>query len=81
MKLKRNMNTIDQILRGFMGAGLIYLGPGSDILTTDILSSVLLALVGVFTLFSAITAHCSIYNIAGFGTYKDTDVDSASQKD
>ena len=65
------MNTIDQILRGIMGLGLIYLGPGSDVLTSDFLSGALLGFVGVFTLFSAVTAHCSIYNIAGFCTYKE----------
>ena len=70
MKLKRNMNTIDRILRTIMGLALIYLGPGSDVLTSDFLSNTLLTVVGLFTLFSAITAHCSIYNIAGFNTYK-----------
>ena len=71
MKLKRNMNTIDRLLRSVMGLALIYLGPGSDLITTDFLSGILLAVVGGFTLFSAITAHCSIYNIAGFNTYKE----------
>ena len=72
MKLKRNMNDIDRVFRGFMGLGLLYLGPGTDLLTSDFMSGALLGVVGGFTLFSAITAHCSIYNIAGFGTYKDT---------
>lgn len=53
-----------------MGLVLIYLGLGTDVLTSDILSKVLLVAVGVFTLVSGITGHCSIYHIAGFNTYK-----------
>lgn len=71
MKFKRNMSTTDQLIRGVMGLGLIYIGPASDILTSDFLSGALLGLVGVFTLISAITGHCTIYNIAGFCTYKE----------
>lgn len=71
MKLKRNMNSIDQILRSCMGLGLIYLGLGTDVLTDDFLSNALLAVVGLFTLISGITGYCSIYHIAGFNTYKE----------
>lgn len=70
MKKQRNMNRIDQVFRCVMGLVLIYLGLGTDMLTSDMLSKVLLAAVGAFTLFSGVTGHCSIYHIAGFNTYK-----------
>lgn len=71
MKKQRNMNRVDQVFRCIMGLTLIYLGPGTDMLTSDMLSKVLLAAVGAFTLFSGVTGHCSIYHIAGFNTYKE----------
>lgn len=70
MKKQRNMNRVDQIFRCVMGLVLIYLGLGTDVLTSDILSKGLLVAVGAFTLFSGVTGHCSIYHIAGFNTYK-----------
>ena len=70
MKKQRNMNRVDQMFRSVMGLVLIYFGLGTDVLTSDILSKVLLVAVGVFTLISGITGHCSIYHIAGFNTYK-----------
>lgn len=71
MSKKRNMSTLDRGFRTIMGLSLIYLGVDSDILTSDLLSRLLLAAVGIFTLISGITGYCSIYNLAGFGTYKD----------
>lgn len=70
MKLKRNMGPADQVFRGAMGLGLIYLGPVSNILTADFLSGVLLALVGALTVISAASGYCPLYHIAGFCTYK-----------
>lgn len=67
---KRNMSNIDRVIRTVMGLGLIYIGVDPDILTSDLLSRILLAAVGAFTLVSGITGHCSIYQIAGFDTYK-----------
>ncbi len=70
MKLKRNMGPVDQVFRGAMGVGLIYLGPISEILTADFMSGVLLALVGALTVVSAASGYCPLYHIAGFCTYK-----------
>lgn len=78
MALKRNMSTLDRIIRTIMGLALIYFGPVSDALVSDTLSGILMGLVGAFTLFSAITGHCSIYNFAGICTYKTASDDSTS---
>lgn len=73
MKLKRNMGPVDQILRAAMGIGLIYIGPFSNILTSDFMSGILLALVGALTIISAASGYCPLYHIAGFCTYKPKD--------
>lgn len=68
MNLKRNMGPIDQVFRTIMGAGFIYIGPISDILTTDFLSSVLLSLVGGMIIVSSLIGWCPVYHMAGFNT-------------
>lgn len=70
MKQQRKMNRVDQTFLCAMGLTLIYLGLGTDVLTSDMLSKALLVAVGIFTLISGITGHCSIYHIAGFNTYR-----------
>lgn len=60
MKKQRNMNRVDQIFRCVMGLVLIYLGLGTDVLTSDILSKGLLVAVGAFTLFSGVTVRFTI---------------------
>lgn len=70
MKLKRNMGPADQVLRGSMGLGLIYVGPFSHALTSDFMSGLLLALVGLLTTVSAAFGYCPLYHVAGFCTYR-----------
>ena len=64
------MSRVDQVFRCVIGLTLIYPGVDPDVLTSDIFSKVRLVAVGVFTLISGITGHCSIYHIAGLNTYK-----------
>lgn len=80
MKLIRNMGPTDQVLRTVVGVSLIYLGPVSKILTSDPLSGILLALVGVLAIGSAATGYCPLYHIAGFCTYRPKDK-AAGDKD
>ena len=70
MKLNRNMGSIDQVLRAIMGLVFIYFGPVSDLLITDGLSVVLLALVGILALVSSLTGYCPFYHMAGINTYR-----------
>ena len=69
MKLQRNMSFSDQIFRITMGLALIYIGPFSDILTSDTLSAVLLTIVGVLIIISSLIGWCPFYHMAGFNTY------------
>ena len=70
MKLFRNMGPIDQVFRTLMGLALIYFGPVSDLLVSDPLSEILMALIGILTLGSAIAGYCPVYHVAGINTYK-----------
>ncbi len=71
MKLKRNMGLVDQVFRIFMGLGLIYLGPFSDFLTNDTLSSVLLSAVGAMIIISSLIGWCPFYHFAGLSSYRE----------
>jgi len=70
MKFHRNMGLYDQIFRTIMGLGLIYLGPLSDVLTSDTLSESLLAGVGIMIIISSLIGWCPLYHIAGFNSHR-----------
>lgn len=70
MKLHRNMGINDQVFRTLMGLCLIYLGPFSDILTSDTLSAALLAGIGIMIIISSFIGWCPLYHVAGFNTHK-----------
>lgn len=82
MKLKRNMGSVDRAIRMLIGVSLLYLGPISNMLTSDYLSGVLLAIVGVIAISSAASGYCLLYQIAGFCTYSPRDsADQPSRAD
>lgn len=74
MNLARNMGPVDQVLRTLMGVICMYLGPFSDGLTTDFISGLLLALVGLLVIISSFVGFCPLYHAAGFNTYKEPGV-------
>ncbi len=71
MTLARNMGPIDQVFRTLMGVACMYLGPFSDWLTSDFISGVLLALVGLLVIISSLAGFCPFYYAAGFNTYRE----------
>lgn len=71
MTLPRNMGPVDQVFRTLMGIVCIYLGPLSDWLTSDFVSGLLLALVGLLVIVSSLIGFCPFYHAAGFNTYRD----------
>lgn len=71
MTLTRNMGPVDQVFRTLMGLTCMYLGPFSDWLTSDFMSGVLLALVGLLVIVSSLTGFCPFYYAAGFNTYRE----------
>ncbi|MFW2373661.1 MAG: DUF2892 domain-containing protein [Gammaproteobacteria bacterium] len=70
------MCLLDQVFRVLMGLVLIYLGPFSDIVTSDTLSSIILSTVGIVIIISSLIGWCPFYYAAGFDTYnKNRDQD------
>jgi hypothetical protein len=65
---KRNMSNTDRIARTAVGLVLLALG---SLLNLDMLSTVLLGLVGAMAIFSALTAHCMLYAVTGFGSCEE----------
>lgn len=75
---KRNMSTLDRIIRIVAGVILLYLGFISPEII-GIHSKVLGTVLGVFGLInigSAFMGHCPAYNVAGISTCKDCDTNT-----
>ncbi len=70
MYFDRNMGLVDQVFRTLMGLSLIYIGPLSDVITNDTMSSILLSSVGIMIIVSSLIGWCPFYHLAGFNTYK-----------
>ena len=68
MKLKRNMNRFDQVLRLGVGIVTIYIGFIDSSLIAEPLISACIGIFGIINLFSVATGHCPIYHMAGIST-------------
>jgi hypothetical protein len=73
IKFRRNMGALDRAIRTAVGLTLLTLGPMAEIITSDLLSAILLGLVGTLALVSAFFAYCILYDITGFGTDRKPD--------
>lgn len=71
VNFKPNMNIIDRIARATVGTVLIFLGPVSEIVTTDELSTFLMGALGATALISALFSYCILYEMTGFNTLKN----------
>lgn len=65
-KFKCNMAPWDRGLRLVAGAAMWLVGPLTDLVVTDLLSSILLGTVGTVAILSAAFAYCFLYDITGF---------------
>ena len=68
--INRNMGFPDQVFRTCMGLVFIYFGPLSDTLTSDFISSLILAFIGILIIVSSFIGFCPLYHAAGINTYK-----------
>lgn len=68
MKLKRNMNRFDQMVRLCVGVASIYVGLFDSSLVAGPVIALCLGIFGIVNLFSVATCHCPIYNMAGINT-------------
>ena len=65
---KRNMSTLDRVIRTLIGSTLIIVGPVTGMLTADTLSVVLLGGLGALAIMSAIFSYCFLYEVSGIST-------------
>jgi hypothetical protein len=68
---KRNMSTGDRLVRTLVGSTLLVLGPLTNVLVLDTLSSTLLGVLGTTAILSALFSYCFLYEVTGFCTLKD----------
>lgn len=71
MKIQRNMNRIDQVVRLAVGIASIYFGFIDNSLIAEPVIAVCLGIFGIINLFSVATMHCPVYHMAGINTATD----------
>ena len=72
MKVKRNMNCLDQLFRIALGVVLIYTGfVNTGLINSDVINWIL-GLFGIVNIVVAITRHCPVYSLADISTCKDS---------
>lgn len=70
ISFKRNMGTVDRVLRTVVGLTLLILGPATGFITNDGLSTLILGIVGTTAVVSSLFSYCALYEISGFTTIK-----------
>jgi len=71
IKLSCNMNTLDRSIRIIVGSCLLLIGPFTDFIETDLMSNIILSILGVTAILSGSLAYCFLYDLTGFNTSKD----------
>ena len=71
MKITRNACLADQLVRGAIGIGCSFFGFIDTAYINNSVIAVLVGLFGLLNIFTAITAHCPIYRLAGIHTSPD----------
>lgn len=65
---KRNMSIVDRLVRITVGSSLLVIGPLTDVIKTDLLSNIILGVLGSTALLSGLFAYCVLYELTGFDT-------------
>ena len=74
MNFKRNLHTIDRMIRVIFSMVFIYFGfVDSSYISHNVLA-MLVGGFGVFNLIVVAVGHCPLYGLVGLSTYKDKDV-------
>ena len=68
MIFKRNVGTLDAVLRIGIGAVLIYVGFVSDDMIGDNVAATLLGIFGLIVFTSGVARRCPLYNLIGFSS-------------
>lgn len=71
--MKRNMNGLDQLARGAIGVAASYVGFFEPAAIGDPILAALVAMFGVLNVFSAFSAYCPVYHLAGISSAPRSD--------
>jgi membrane-bound ClpP family serine protease len=70
MFFKRNLHTIDRVVRLLVGMGCVYLGFIDLNIIGNTLASTLVGIFGIINLFAALFSYCPVYGLTGISTYR-----------
>lgn len=70
MQFKRNLHTLDRIVRLVIGVGCFYLGFVDLSIIGNAIASTLVGIFGIINLFAGIFAYCPVYGLTGISTYR-----------
>jgi len=67
--MKKNVGTVDKIVRGILGLVVIYLGV--FFYATSSVLSIVLFVIGLLLIITSMTGFCFLYTLIGVNTKKD----------
>jgi hypothetical protein len=73
MHFKRNLHTLDRVIRLIVGLGCIYFGFIDTTLIGNVLAATLVGIFGVVNLFASVVSYCPVYGVTGISTYRSKD--------
>lgn len=72
---KRNMSIVDRLVRVTVGSSLLIIGPLTDLVKTDMMSNIILGVLGTTAVLSGLFAYCILYEVTGFDTLSKKESD------
>ena len=70
IKFSRNMSLTDRSIRIIIGTSLLLIGPLTNIIDTDMISNIILGVLGATAVLSGTFAYCFLYDVTGFNTHR-----------
>jgi hypothetical protein len=71
IKFSRNMSSLDRSIRIIVGSILLLIGPLTNFIDTDMISNIILGVLGAIAVLSGVFAYCFLYDITGFNTRRE----------
>lgn len=73
MLFKRNLHTLDRVVRLVIGVACVYIGFIDTSMIGNALASTLVGIFGIINLFAAVFSYCPVYGVTGISTYRCED--------
>lgn len=71
MRFKRNLHTLDRLVRLLVGLACVYIGFIDRSIIGNSLASTLVGIFGIINLFAAFFSYCPVYGLTGISTYSN----------